>query len=188
MAWLNAGCILAVLARSPTNFGDNCNNCHGLYCSGWRRAEYFEERPASVVPAYRTSGRLILGWLFHSESCSIHHLSLLPTRFLCTPETHTYAWLVRLTSPTHNSYEATPKAVGEPRELAYLSVYPSVHSSICPSVHLFIHLSIHPFICWFVLPYRRTCTNKTRRRPSEINDRDREDTGVCARAWELAPR
>lgn len=25
------------------SFGDNCNNCHGRYCSGRCRAEYFEE-------------------------------------------------------------------------------------------------------------------------------------------------
>jgi len=60
------------------------------------------------------------------------------TRFLCTPETHTYVWLARLTSPTHNSYEATPKAVGEPRELARSSIHPSVH--LHPPIY--IHSSV----------------------------------------------
>lgn len=40
--------------------GDNCNNCRGFVLF-----DHLEERRA--VPAYGTSGRLILAWLFHSE-------------------------------------------------------------------------------------------------------------------------
>lgn len=187
MAWLNAGCILAVLARSPASFGDNCNNCHGLHCSSWRRAEYFEERPASVVPAYRTSGRLILGWLFHSESSTtsrLHrHVSSAPQKHTRMPGS-----CASRRPPTTPTKPPLKQLVSHESWHIYPSICLSFRPSVRPSIYSSIHPSIYSFICWFVLLHRHTCTNKTRRRPPEINDRDREDTGVCARAWELAPR
>lgn len=162
MAWLNAGCILAVLARSPASFGDNCNNCHGLHCSGWRRAKYLEERPASVVPAYRTSGRLILGWLFHSERAAPSTASRLPRHVSSAPQKHTRTPGSRTsrrppttsTKPplkqlvSHESWHIYPSIRPSVRSFVHLFVRPSIHSSnhpsIQPSIYLFIHLLVRP--------------------------------------------
>lgn len=175
-----------VSLRSPASFGDNCNNCHGLHCSSWRRAEYFEERrrPSSLHGG--TSGRLILGWLFHSESCSIHHLSPLPTRFLCTPEhTRTPGSCASRRPPTTPTKPPLKQLVSHESWHIYPSIRPFVHPSVCPSVHLFIHPSIHLFIHLLVAASSRTVVRVQQNTKATARDKRQrqEDTGVCARAY-----
>lgn len=158
MVWLSAGCILAALALSPgVSAVIAIIVTVSIVRAGAERSTSRSDRRPSSLHIEQ-----VVAWF--STDCSI--LRAAPST---TSRSHTFSlhprnthWLACLTSPTHNSYEATPKAVGEPREVGV------ARSSVHPSVHLSIHPSVG-----FILPYRRTCTGKTRRRPPEINERDR---------------
>ena len=95
-----------------SSFGQsNCNNCRGLVLF-----VHLEERDGAerdTFPAYGTSGRLILAWLFHSQS-STTPFSLSLFLSLSQPPPHT-----------------------ESRIEKTVSVHP------CPSIRIYTHICIY---------------------------------------------
>lgn len=156
MVRLSAGCILAALVFSPgVSAVIAIIVTVSIVRAGAERSTSRSDRRPSSLHIEQ-----VVAWF--SVDCSILRAAPSTTSrshtFSSAPQKHTRM-------PGSHASRRPPTTPTKPPLKQSVS-HESWH--VRPSIHPPIHPSVG-----FILPYRRTCTGKTRRRPPEINERDR---------------